>query len=484
MPADVQTFFNPLGDIPLYVLGTGILSGYPRVFAGVQGIWYGLLAGVVFSLLRRLAGQGGFSRSEFFVALLIGLTGAAALSQAGLSSNEVPLAALVLSGLRLVISRADVPGGRCEWRILAGSVCVGLAAGIKPTAIVYLPAIVAASGVMVAGKGRLFYGAAISAAGGLAGFLVTYGWWGFHLWCLTGNPVFPMYNEIFHSDYAAWLPFTDQRYKPRSVVQWIAWPFFWLQDRQGIALEAPFADGRFALTMLACIWLIFRGRMWRRVMNPSRRAEGAVLAFAVVGYVFWLRYYSILRYAIPIEVLTGFLIVSALRDMFRHGTEFVSSRRCAVACFGIVVALAVTTRYPGFGHTRFSGRTFDVAEQSVEPGSTVVLMGRNLAYLAPFFRNAASLHFIGMNDLLARSAEFGAGREARGLMSGGRVLYMVRSDDGTEDDHASILKQFVPDFRVSGCRFIVSGLGRTTVRDGEPVTARLSLCRVLREGQG
>ncbi len=484
-PADIQTFFNPLGDILLYRAGMGPLADCPRFFAAVQGFSYSLLLLVLFSVLRMLRGlQGGPELGNVGVvaALLIGATGTAILSQVGLSSGEMPVAVLVLLGLRVVLATAGLSGdcrGLCNRRFILSGLCVGLAAGIKPTAVVYVPAVLATVAVVAPEGGWRVRPVSACAAGCVAGFLMTYGWWAVHLWRLTGNPVFPMFNGIFHSVWTAPETFTDQRYKPRSVLQWIAYPFFWLSGRERMIAEPGFADARFALTMLACLLLVPRVWWQRRSAGPGMRACAGVLAFTVTGYVVWLRLYSILRYMIPIEAMSGYLIVAALCDVFRVAGKSRSRLwRDAAVCVAVVF-LMVTSRYPGFGHTDFSARTFDVGRERVAADSVVLLMGRNLSYLAPFFEPAATLRFVGMNNLLAASVDFWPGQAVHDLLRSGAPVYMVRSDDPAEDDHMALLKRFLPDFTVSDCREVSSALNGKKRRESAVRSYRLSLCRVI-----
>src|ERR1043166_9908787 len=50
IPASLQTFFNPLADIPYYILATKIFLTLPQALAVVQGLYYGVLVYFVFLL--------------------------------------------------------------------------------------------------------------------------------------------------------------------------------------------------------------------------------------------------------------------------------------------------------------------------------------------------------------------------------------------------------------------------------------------------
>ena len=114
-PAGLQSFFNPLLDMPYFLLGTGPLQHWPRLLAGVQGLWYGGLVFMLFRVAIRLAGLRGrtFGWADVW-AVLIGVTGTMTVSQTGSSFNELPLA--------LFIYVADGPRRRRRSMALADEV--------------------------------------------------------------------------------------------------------------------------------------------------------------------------------------------------------------------------------------------------------------------------------------------------------------------------------------------------------------------------
>ena len=74
-------------------------------------------------------------------------------------------------------------------------------------------------------------------AGALAGFVAAYGWWGWQLYELTGNPIFPLFNQVFHSAWVPALGGTDRQYLPRDLGQWLFYPLYWLGKNQHIVTE-------------------------------------------------------------------------------------------------------------------------------------------------------------------------------------------------------------------------------------------------------
>src|SRR5258705_359175 len=161
-----------------------------------------------------------------------------------------------------------------------------------------------------------FAGAGI--VGALAGGRATL----LRMWRLFGNPFFPFFNNVFHSPY--WEPdlLRDMRFLPKTPFDWVFYPFEWAQNSgNGIVSELAFRDIRIALVislggLAALTWLASRltGRS-----RPSTASHGlrALIIFALIAYLIWLPLFSIYRYLIPIELLSGVFIVLGLGALAR-----------------------------------------------------------------------------------------------------------------------------------------------------------------------
>lgn len=480
--AGMQSFFNPLLDLPYYLLGTGPLEHMPRVLAGLQGLWYGGLVFVVLRIAVRLADlQGRAFGAGDLCAVLIGATGTMAVSQLGVSSNEMPLALLVLLAVCLLLPVcADDPTARSRRRAwLAGLLC-GLAAGLKPTAIVYPPALMCALLAACGWRrrkawqlGLLFAGAA------LGGFLLAYGWWGWTLYRLTGNPVFPMFNQFFRSDWVPTVSGTDRQFLPRGIGQWLFYPLYWARQNQRLVTEVRFADPRYAMGMLALV--VLAATAWFRRRQAAAAGAGAVrllAVFVVLAYAAWLALFSILRYAMPIEALTGLLMLLALLQVLPRRVRAGDAPRhwprwCMAGLFLLSAGCSV---YPNWGHVRYADSVFDVRAPSVEPGSLVLVIGQPLAYIVPFIGGAPSSRFVGLTWFNQKAADerLGALTRERLRAQAGPVYALL---NGNAAASLPVLRQWLPGARLAGgCVAIPSAMERYP-RDG----IGPQLCRVSRE---
>lgn len=473
--AGMQSYFNPLLDLPYYLFGTGPLEHLPRVLAGLQGVWYG---GMAFALLRiaaRLADLQGraFGVGDLF-AVLIGATGTMTVSQLGMSSNEMPLAMLVLLSVCLLLPACV--GDKTRQRVLLAGLCCGLAAGLKPTAIIYPPALMCALLAACGWRHRAWRLGLLFACAALGGFLVAYGWWGWTLYRLTGNPVFPMFNQFFHSDWVSAVSGTDRQFMPRSIGQWLCYPFYWVHENQGVVTEARFADPRYALGMLALLMFALSGWFHREKSPQGREPVRMLTVFVALAYVAWMALFSILRYAIPIEALTGLLMLVALQAFSRQVRSSDALPRWVAWCMvGLFLLSAGCSRYPNWGHVRYAASVFDVRAPSIEPGSLVLVVGQPLAYIIPFIGNAQSSRFVGLTWFNEKAAgqRLGALTRERLRTHVGPVYALL---NGHAAESLPVLQQWSPGAQLVGkCEAVPSTMERYPLDGIGP-----QLCQVSR----
>ena len=143
----------------------------------------------------------------------------------------------------------------------------------------------------------------------LAGFALSYGYWGMMLWQRFQNPFFPYFNDIFRSGYWEPVAFFDAKFRPSTLARWFTLPFG-LVERNRLVSEVDLRDPRLALlcvfsVVLAIAMLRESRAAGMRYMTAVQRAMPQsvrlLAVFAGAAYVTWL-VVTIYRYAIPLEL--------------------------------------------------------------------------------------------------------------------------------------------------------------------------------------
>jgi hypothetical protein len=221
------------------------------------------------------------------------------------------------------------------------------------------------------------------------GFVLAYAFWGAILYREFGNPFFPYFNAIFKSPHWEPAAFFDERFGPRSLTQALAFPF--LFSRQSLLVsEISFRDYRLAFVLglsLLCLGKFLFLRVRRQAYatvettpDSSRFAWRLVAVFTLVAYLVWMKLFSIYRYLVPLELLSGLLIVVATLYLAKN----VNVRRVAIVLLALLIL--GTTRKMGWERTELREAYFNVTVPAV-PRNALVIMGSGqpMAYVIPFF---------------------------------------------------------------------------------------------------
>jgi hypothetical protein len=311
--AHQASYYNPFLDIPYYWLATHthawIALGVLGAVQGANVVPLYLIAREGLRIPDREIGAGALA--------LLGQTSALTLSMFGTTYYDNVMSVFVLSGLAILIVsherlRAGTPGEAAVLSAIAGFI-TGCAFGLKlpemPFCLGFAAALVALGGTLKQQSVRLIAGG----IAGLIGFALFSAWWMLHIKALTGNPLFPYFNDYWRSPLALALPYRDLRFIPFHFWRQLLFPLLFSVDWH-VADDLGFQDIRVLVAYLTVIpamliWLVRResgdSLVDKRVILP-------LFAFAAVSYFVWLRFFAIYRYIILLEMLAPLLIVAAV----------------------------------------------------------------------------------------------------------------------------------------------------------------------------
>lgn len=479
IPAGLQSYFNPTLDFFYVLLARGPLASQPRLLAATMGLFYGGLVFVALRLAWALLPARPLSDRLVLTAVVTAAatTGAATVPQIGTTLNDIPPALLVLSGLLLALGPIRA-GARTRWagplplaRMAGIGALFGLAGGLKLTAIIFAPACCLA--LLLVARPRPWFALCLAFSLGWAiGFLVPAGWWGWQVWQRFGSPTFPLFNALFQSPWYPPESFFDARFLPRTTLEWLAYPFWWITLRHPARpAELHFRDPRLALMLLAIVAVILAG-MWRRLRGvvpggPTRPAWRAdrrfVFGFLALGYVIWLTGASILRYAVVLEVLGVIVLaltVIAACDRLPRG------RLAALVVVPVLcLAIMLWTRPMNWGRVPYGPQVFAVDMGWVPPGALLIPVTGDgpAAYLTAFVPPEAGARVLGFSypTLTARGWPLGAESLRRVREHPGPIFLLIPRDEKTLLPHLGAIG-LSPE--LGPCRPVTSNLDGNTTR--------------------
>ncbi len=394
LAAQVQTFFNPLIDVPFYLA----TQAWPARLVGfLLGTLQGLNALPLYGIAYAALDVAEQRRRRLLAAALalLGMVGVGNLSELGTTfyDNVVSLGPLTSLWLILRRHRAFLGGSWREiWRslLLAGLIS-GIAIGLKET-IVTLPLGLAIAFLFAsASLPRRLALAFLYGIGVTLGVAFTAGPWMLHLWQAYGNPLFPFYNQLFKSPWGLPQDYRQFFYIPGGAWTRIFFPFAYLRDPH-LTAEVDFRDLRilacFVLIPLAALAALVRRRKATATPVPAERqgeARYVLIAFAA-GYVVWVAIFCIYRYIVAYEMLAPLVVALAI-------DRLPLAARARALLTAAVLALTVVTMKPvDWTRVPWSERWVSaVAPKLADPDHTVVLITGHepLSYLIRFFPPAA-----------------------------------------------------------------------------------------------
>jgi hypothetical protein len=382
-PAGAVSYFNPLLDVFQYNLNAYLPSR-------VAGFLMGALHGLTFVLLVAIARQvwptlpdGDRYRLPILLAAAGCLT-ANFLSGLGNSMGDDTTALLILAGVVVALknwerlARLSLPA---VVAVVASGLLVGLGAGLKLTNGIYAAALCLSFLIY---PSTFFARVRISflfGVGVLGGFAVTGGYWMFHMWRLFGNPLYPQFSSMFPNPMTEpGAIVTDVQYVPRGLLEMLFWPFLITANSHRVG-EVTIHQIIWPLVYVAlcCAIVVFIKRRLTGVRERSLAPQQLfIILFVCLGFVFWMKVFSVYRYIVTIEVLTPIMLLLLLQYLMPERP----ARRMAVILLAVASAFVAALGARTLGHEEWADPLYhaEVPTLSQPERTTVVMYGGHAAW--------------------------------------------------------------------------------------------------------
>jgi hypothetical protein len=485
-PAQRQTYLSPFLDIPFYWLtqSFGVLAA-----SLVYALFQSLQAPFLFSLSFVVIRDAGVNRAPAtWIALMlagIGVLAPLGYQQIGTTWGDSTTATLVIAGLALyylAFSREfqpKKPQGQLGMIAAAGAL-FGLAVGLKLTNGTFAIAMMACIGLFPGSPVPRIRNLAVFGLSSLAVFLLSYGYWGWFLYDQLQNPFFPQFNHIFQSDYISPVALTVDEYKATRISRILFYPFYFnvltakINGQQFMDLRIPIVYLLMAGTALVAIVLLIAKKRF-----TGSRPRTSLLVFFVVAYIIWLLLFSIIRFALVLEVLAPLTALCAISVWTSN------PRRLRMLALGVLIIMAASTALltqgsqPRGPRAPWTDTPFEVQVpyQDLEDAMVVVSGGQAMAFIIPglptstrFVRVDSNLFYNQGFRSLEERFDSGIGRRLGREIGQHQGHFFTLFSDGEQAYADSELTFFGLVRQAGTCRPILS-------KGGPP----LILCRARRE---
>jgi len=402
LPSQVANFYNPLLYVPYYYAvsflppkGVGFLLGW------IQGFNFPLLLAITRLLIpfkdSGMDSSGGRGWLCFCISL-IGMLGAANISELGTMFSDNLLSILILSSLWITLFAMRhllLSGWRMKLVIVIGAgFPAGAAIGFKQPAAIYAIGLCAAFFALKTPFINRFLLSFFYGIGVLSGIAATGGYWLHEMWVRFKNPFFPYFNLLFQSPMATIGDYRDTSYLPDNIGEALLSPFFFGFAPHEFS-EVAYRDLRISLLYVLLLALLVNKFVACVSLKPGQQAIRTdpvfdsqilfLLAFGVLSYLTWLKIFAIFRYALVIELLAPLGIWLTLDRM-------VSSRIAKYSAAGASLLVILVTLSPAdWGRVSWGKDYFGANIPTIEkPEDAIVIMtgADPSSYLIPLFPKA------------------------------------------------------------------------------------------------
>lgn len=348
-PAGAHSYFNPYLDTFNYEIITYLR---PKLAAFVFGFIQGLIAYPIYFLSRYFIKN----KSASLLVFLICCFGSSFfLGELGTSINDNIISIPILCSFYLLLKYFDT----LEFRfVIYSGLLVGISFGLKLTAATYIITIWAM--ILVFSKARIiasFYFLVSSAFS----IIAVSGYWYYQLYSAFKNPLFPFFNNIFHSPYASTARNVtrDMRFFQFHGLEKILYPFYFADHVDRVAEDPKL----FLINALICFVLFLVYVSSKITSGGIKSLAGTkfnyLIVFFFISFYVWQYNFGVYRYFIPTDIISPILIYCMIDEVFAvQRSNPRGSTAVAVFLTFVIVSLNFTKGIPNWGRGQYTSPYF------------------------------------------------------------------------------------------------------------------------------
>jgi hypothetical protein len=322
--AGTLSYLNPYAYMPFYAM---IRAGLPAlVICSVFAVAHSIILWLSFELGVAVcpSGDGRTRLLAGSCAAALAFMNPVLMQQVGSCFADITTAELALGGWLLLAGAVRMPRSS---RVIYAGLILGAASALKlSNALSAISAFAILCMLPVGWRDRIRHGFLYGISLGI-GFVIIAAPWSYRLEKAFGNPLFPMFNNVFRSpEFTTASTGTAYRFVPDSIGEALWRPFAMLDPAQMVHEELSAPDLRYAVLVVLTILLALLWG-WRRFGQGSRQPGSSplnestrVLVALGIGvglyWVLWLRVSGNSRYVLTMACVAAAVTVGVLFRLF------------------------------------------------------------------------------------------------------------------------------------------------------------------------
>lgn len=384
-PAGMQSYFNPFLDVVYFGMVRHIAPWTVGFILGfVHGLNFIVLLHICKYCVRSINKQ--YTRWAVIIAFMC-IFSVCFLSELGTIYWDNVVSLFILTSLLIVIaSMGSILSGKRSslYIIVLAGVIAGMGAGLKLVAFPYVTSLFLSFFLLALTWKRKWLYASVFLGALVIGSLLTDGVWLWRIWCQTGNPVFPMMNNIFHGAMAPGVPVHDVRNLPKNFFEEIFFPIiitvnpFRIGDHHYIPqiswLIVYMLSVSFFLYKLACC-------IYNKSSKPLSPEVKFLFSFFWISFLIWLNMLGGYRYLVTIEMLIPLVLFVLVLSVL----EFDLLTPVVMGLMLFLVTVFNINGVPNWWHSGWGKKAFHIETSWAQRGrvDSVILISQPVGWIVP-----------------------------------------------------------------------------------------------------
>lgn len=440
--ASVQSYLNPLPHLPFYVAyQTGahsLLIALSMAFLHSINLWL-----LHFIACRLIPPADRMARLTVVCSVLLGAFSPGFQFEVGTSYTDVIVSIPALGAMLLLLVWCEQQGNsKPDWALLyVAGLLAGVSVGLKPSSIVFCATLALALALL---SGRQVWSVSWRAGlAGTVGFALSGGAHAWMLWKAFGNPVFPLFNGFFKSEWFPQVNLVSERFRPTTLEAALRFPIDMADSFKRVSFEGMVVDIRpiWLLALAACLIgvTIARHSDTRQTNKPHSDSHKLFWISLILFIPPWIYSSGNIRYAVQSLLLIGPAIgLLAIALVGKRHVWALLAILLPLTGQAVLASTLNTHNMTAFNWRSWTKQWFELsipAPWNETPAYYLTLQSQSQASLAPIFPPASRfLNLIGQNTLAPDSMvirNMEDYRLAKGLPL--RTLFSARANPEQQD---------------------------------------------------
>lgn len=372
-------YFSPVLDAIQYL---GFHYLYPVIYVSILGVISGIGAFICYKINKIILPNNLFI---ILCATLISTTGVASLVQMAIITNENIIALILIFGFYQILQYYQNSNSK---HVILSGIALGLAFGFKMTAITSICAIIVSFSLQTRNRKKMIL---ILLSTFILTFILVDGFWLLKMYHMFGNPIYPNFGHLINPKTA--INFSrDDRFIPKDLNHFLLMPFYIGKFSIGFNAEPGMSDWRFFFSFISILVIIVTWRKHYSIRYTQQLPISQIAlqqtyirftaATFLIAFYVWMLLFSIQRYAIFLEYLSGTIViygVTRIQLMCINNSKHLKVA-LIVSCLILTSAIVMTTRFVPSSRVPIS---IPLKTINAKITDSLVVLGGVTSYIAP-----------------------------------------------------------------------------------------------------